>query len=691
LILDGFSRKTSSPSSSKAKSVFRDTISWRKRVITVSLFAIAFFALAFVGVSVFLYLDHTSHPFMIFGLTDSLAALACVFLLRHELNNGGEVSVWMKVFWGLSALIHVKLCESYVLLILESFEYFYVIAICFYSVVALLISLSWFVVTRSNRRMSVSIDDSKFLYQPVAVNAGEVKMEAENWSKWIAEESPLSNHLHIALHEDPLRITKVAVPSWIEKVDGQGTHVCFSIKLRSPELGIWTVWKKFVEISLFYDRLCVDESMHKKIPGFPAPHANYDLYRQELDEWFRILVTVPETQDLLCELVGFDDRVRKIPSSNSKPSSQAGSKPSSRQSSRHSSVIISPEELKEGNTDSYNITDDDDVVQISALSETIIVATEYPKERPLVIDNPKSDIVSVRADDIELYKPAQGRKFASFRFVVNSFSSCWTVTKRYSDFVDLHAKIIREVEDASKASLPQLPKKSIMFSSQFLKERFQELEIYLQGLVSTPRFRTPALELFLAENQPSPSYPDCELISPTIQRQPTVSFPRRDSHEDERKSVNVYDELSDDIKSPEESRQPTLSPQSDLHRYAAFILGYETAVENNKSHIVYDIEVREYFAGNEYLLWGIKKRFKDFRKLRDGLKGKFPARAIPELPSKKFHVDDKTLQSRKENLEIFLQKIVNISEFNKCEEVHAFIELDNPSREIHVKHYNALM
>ena len=85
-----------------------------------------------------------------------------------------------------------------------------------------------------------------------------------------------------------------------------------------------------------------------------------------------------------------------------------------------------------------------------------------------------------------------------FRIVVDCGDQQWEVYRRYSDFTELHEKLIQ-----LGSQLPELPPKLLLNAPEDIAERYLELDSYLRTMISIPHVgrHSVLLEFLGAEKQ----------------------------------------------------------------------------------------------------------------------------------------------------------------------------------------------
>ena len=131
----------------------------------------------------------------------------------------------------------------------------------------------------------------------------------------------------------------------------------------------------------------------------------------------------------------------------------------------------------------------------------------------------------------------------------------------------------------------------------------------------------------------------------------------------------------------QESSDP--SDSSDSHRFSVSVPSFSPAEPDNPaSHILFLITVREYFSLSSFIEWTVTRRYRDFASLHAALSRQFPSYPLPLLPSKKRKVGRRSeaeLESRRSQLELFLQQVINVRIF-QVDEFFAFFDLQNANR-----------
>ena len=122
---------------------------------------------------------------------------------------------------------------------------------------------------------------------------------------------------------------------------------------------------------------------------------------------------------------------------------------------------------------------------------------------------------------------------------------------------------------------------------------------------------------------------------------------------------------------------------STSHRFSVSIPSYSHANPADvKSHILYAIDVREYFSLTSFIEWQVTRRYRDFEALHAALQRLFAGYAFPPLPSKRRTLRGKKegeLEQRRAQLEVYLQQVINVTMF-QVDEFFDFFDLKNANR-----------
>ena len=118
------------------------------------------------------------------------------------------------------------------------------------------------------------------------------------------------------------------------------------------------------------------------------------------------------------------------------------------------------------------------------------------------------------------------------------------------------------------------------------------------------------------------------------------------------------------------------------HRFTVSIPSYELSDPSNpKSHILYNIIVREYFTLTSFIEWHVIRRYRDFEHTHSTLHKLFPSFPLPPLPAKRRvgKKRDGEVEERRSALEVWVQQLVNVTLF-QVDDFFDFLDMNNANR-----------
>jgi len=131
---------------------------------------------------------------------------------------------------------------------------------------------------------------------------------------------------------------------------------------------------------------------------------------------------------------------------------------------------------------------------------------------------------------------------------------------------------------------------------------------------------------------------------------------------------------------------------------AAAAASTPSSKKSGGEHVVYVLVIREFFELSNYLEWSVRRRFAQFASLHSALEAhvssssgaSLGAAHVPRLPSKTLLTKTQSasfLNKRRQQLEVFLQQIINTNAF-QCDAFFSFFAMNNPTRHITMGNIN---
>lgn len=142
------------------------------------------------------------------------------------------------------------------------------------------------------------------------------------------------------------------------------------------------------------------------------------------------------------------------------------------------------------------------------------------------------------------------------------------------------------------------------------------------------------------------------------------------------------------LESNESNNEPSDGGEVDAaHRFQVFIPSFEQAdPTDSKSPVMYTIIIREFFSLTSFIEWQVVRRYRDFDRMHRVLHSMFADYEFPALPGKSSlrmkggsKKGDAKLEARRAQLELYIQKIINVRAF-QVDEFFAFFDLNNANR-----------
>merc|ERR1712154_253170 len=251
----------------------------------------------------------------------------------------------------------------------------------------------------------------------------------------------------------------------------------------------------------------------------------------------------------------------------------------------------------------------------------------------------------------------------------------WHVTKRYSQFEDLHNKLLT----TTKQKLPLLPAKHYKWFTDHTKPSFIEkrralLDNYVKKLRKCKGVNESQCVVNFFHNDKS----DEKVIEQRKKEQQRLSDLERanegnmddeDEEDEYKKELKKEHRRSDDYDFPQDQEVTNIVIQS---------------TRKMTDHVLYQICVSNSHKRSSFRAWTVLKRFTQFYEMDTKLRAALEIDLLPKLPpppSRKFkfvhdHMDDDFIEERMVLLENYLSKLLRFPEVVRNEDFLEFLGVD---------------
>eukprot|EP01083_Nonionella_stella_P060659 158288_1 len=308
--------------------------------------------------------------------------------------------------------------------------------------------------------------------------------------------------------------------------------------------------------------------------------------------------------------------------------------------------------------DTTTTTTNNESTPTSKNKETVKIRKDDDKNIHVPKDNKlKIEYVSVRNAFLHA-------ETVFYEIDVKTSQHYWHVTKRYSQFEDLH----HQLSQLSKDKLPLIPAKHYKWftdhtKSSFIEKRRALLDNYVKKLIQTANVNSSQCVVnFFHNDKSAQSVIEKEEIINTIQ----------DNEEHKGDNSDKAHRLSDEWDFPKDQEITNIIIQS---------------TRKMTDHVLYQICVSNSHKRASFRAWTVLKRFTQFYDMDLQLRATIEIESphlidkLPPAPTRKFkfvhdHMDDDFIEERRVLLQNYLSKLLRFPEVAKNEDFLGFLGVD---------------